>query len=295
MFRHIIALLLGFFVIMNALSEAQVAHENTIRVGLLHGDPEPFKLPIAVLEKACEKLNPPAKLELVDISDMNQKRALKSLASGNVSFDIFFSGFSAARENDLLQIDVPLTMGLLGARVLVVNEKHEERLMQNVTSEAELKNLRIGSGVQWPDSDILLFNQYQVLRASYQGLWQMLSNNRIDAFARGIEEAFIEIEQRRNETPAPKILNTWLLVYPLDYFVYLSPKNQPLYQELNRALQQAHSSGEIAAVIAKVPSAQKALHWLRNNSHTTIHLHNPLISERVRSLSAEYWLPEIRP
>lgn len=295
MFRHIVVLLLGFFIIINAFSDAQVAPTNTIRVGLLHGDPEPFKLPLAVLKKACESLNPPAKLELVDISEMNQKRALKSLIHGDVPFDIFFSGFSVERESELLQIDVPLTMGLLGARVLVVNENREKKLKQSIINEVELKNLKLGSGIQWPDSDILSFNQYRVVRASYQGLWQMLSNNRIDAFARGIEEAFIEIEQRRNETPAPKILNTWLLVYPLDYFVYLSPKNQPLYQELNRALQQAHSSGEIAEVIAKVPSAQKALHWLRSNNHRTIHLHNPLISERVRSLPSEYWLPEIRP
>lgn len=300
MFLHQTVFLLSVLVILNTSADApkEAVHAvpvNTIRVGLLHGDPEPFTLPLAVLREAFLSLNPPAKIELVDISEMNQKRALKSMMTEDAPFDIFFSGFSAEREQDLLQIDVPLTMGLLGARVLVVNENREYSILHNTKTEAELRKLRIGSGTQWPDTSILLFNQFNVVQSSYQGLWKMLSNRRIDAFARGIEEAFVEVEQRRNNKPTPKILNNWLLVYPLDYFVYLSPNNTALYQQLSGALQKAHVSGKIAEVISSEPSAKKALHWLKNAEYSTVYLHNSLLSERVRSLPEAYWLPEVRP
>ena len=54
------------------------------------------------------------------------------------------------------------------------------------------------------------------------------------------------------------------------------------------------SKHAFAAVIASEPSAQKALHWLRNKEYTRIHLENPLLSDRVRQLPKEYWLPEIQ-
>jgi hypothetical protein len=296
MFQLIGALIFCFLVSIHAVAEIgeEQALGNIVRVGLLHGDPEPFRLPLAVLEKAFQRLTPPAKLELVDISYMNQKRALESMIVGDAQFDVFFSGFSQEREKNLLQIDVPLTMGLLGSRVLVVNENRHDNLLQEFRTAANIKRLAVGSGIQWPDTDILIHNQFNVVQASYQGLWKMLSSNRIDAFARGIEEAFVEIEQRRNNNPPPMILDKWLLVYPLDYFVYLNPSKKKLHRQLNQALQQAHSSGEIAAVIASEPSAKKALYWLRNKEYSKIYLDNPLLSERVRQLPKEYWLPEIR-
>jgi len=283
-------LLLALLISTSGIAESN----NIIRVGLLHGDPDLFRLPIAVLNKAFQHLEPPAELKLVDISGMNQKRALENMHTGNASFDIFFTGFSHEREQRLLQIDVPLTMGLLGSRVLVINKNRAEALTQSVKSTDSIKHLRIGSGIQWPDTEILIHNKFNVIQASYQGLWQMLENNRIDAFARGIEESFIEIEQRNDRDPAPVILDTWLLVYPLDYFVYLSPNKKQLYQQLNKALQEANNSGEIAAVIAAQPSAQKALSWLRNKSYTKIYLENPLLSDRIRQIPERYWLPEIR-
>ncbi len=295
MFQRTGVLILGFLICLNSAAEImeEVTPAHVIRVGLLYGDPEPFRLPLAVLEKACQRLDPPAQLTLVDISEMNQKRALKSMVNDEAPFDVFFSGFSQEREQNLQQIDVPLTMGLLGSRVLVVNEEHN-RLFKNPKTVTGVKHLAVGSGIQWPDTDILIHNQFNVVQASYQGLWKMLSSNRIDAFARGIEEAFVEIEQRRDDNPAPVILDKWLLVYPLDYFVYISPSRQKLYHQLNQALQQAHRSGEIAAVIASEPSAQKALQWLRNKEYTRIYLENPLLSDRVRQLPKEYWLPEIQ-
>lgn len=296
MFQRTGVLILGFLICLNSAAEIleEFTPAHVIRVGLLYGDPEPFRLPLAVLEKAFQRLDPPAQLELVDISEMNQKRALNSMVNDDASFDVFFSGFSQEREQNLQQIDVPLTMGLLGSRVLVVNKEQYDRLLINPETVGGVKHLAIGSGIQWPDTEILIHNQFNVVQASYQGLWKMLSSNRIDAFLRGIEEAFVEIEQRRDDSPAPVILDKWLLVYPLDYFVYLSPSRKKLYHQLNQALQQAHRSGEIAAVIASEPSAQKALHWLRNKEYTRIHLENPLLSDRVRQLPKEYWLPEIQ-
>lgn len=296
MFQRTGVLILGFLICLNSAAEIleEFSPAHVIRVGLLYGDPEPFRLPLAVLEKVFQRLDPPAQLKLVDISDMNQKRALNSMVKDDVPFDVFFSGFSQEREQNLQQIDVPLTMGLLGSRVLVVNKEQYDRLLINPKAVSDVKHLAIGSGIQWPDTEILIHNQFNVVQASYQGLWKMLSSNRIDAFSRGIEEAFVEIEQRRDDSPAPVILDKWLLVYPLDYFVYLSPSRKKLYHQLNQALQQAHRSGEIAAVIASEPSAQKALHWLRNKEYTRIHLENPLLSDRVRQLPKEYWLPEIQ-
>ena len=48
------------------------AAERVIRLGLLHGDSEPFSLPLDVLEGAFARLDPPARLILVDLSHMNQ-------------------------------------------------------------------------------------------------------------------------------------------------------------------------------------------------------------------------------
>ena len=273
---------------------ASSATKPIIKVGLLHGDPEPFSLPLAVLRQAFAHMQPPREMKLVDISHMNQHRALTAMSRRQVPFDIFFSGFSKAREEQLLQIDVPLTQGLLGARVLVINNNRQDALLQQLQSATDVRNLAIGSGIQWPDTEILQKNGFQIVEGKYQNLWKMLQNQRIDAFARGIEEAFTEIEQRKANRPQPDILQGWLLVYPLDYFVYLPKSRAELYTQLNQALLKALNSGDIRRTIEQHPSAQQALQWLRSQQYQTLYLHNPLLSERLKTLPAEYWLPEVR-
>lgn len=288
----VLCLLLGM---QSVSAVAEPVRERVLRLGLLHGDPEPFSLPLDVLEGAFARLDPPARLVLVDLSHMNQQRALISMSNDQAPFDLFFSGYSKQRQENLLQVDVPLTMGLLGARVLVVNADRAATLNQQLAHRDDVQSIMIGSGIHWPDTDILEYNGYQILRGKYQGLWKMLRSRRIDAFARGIEEAFGEIEQRREVTPAPVILDRWLLVYPLDYFIYLDPDAQALHQELTTALQAMHRSGEFLAIVQRNRNASAALHWLRQGKHQTLFLENPQLSDRLRSLPGSYWLPEVQP
>lgn len=290
-------LFFGWLTALLATSPAVLAQADSgrvIRVAVLHGDPQPFRVPLAVLEHAFSRLTPAARMELVSIADMNQQRALVSMANHQPSFDLFFSGFSAQREQQLLQIDVPLTMGLLGARVLVVNSDRAEWLQHAIRTPAQLKKLSVGSGIHWPDSKILLHNGFNVVQTGYDGLWKMLSSGRIDVFARGVEEAFGEVAQRAGQQPAPQISRSWLLIYPLDYFVYLGPDKQALYQELNQVLAELHQTGAIETLIRQHPNGKQALHWLTTSKARTLYLENPLLSERIRDIPADYWLPEVR-
>ena len=119
----------------------------------------------------------------------------------------------------------------------------------------------------------------------------MLKAKRITAFNRGINEAYIEIEQQNDKDPqANLIVDTHLMVtYPFDYFFYLSPANPHLHQTIKEGLEIALKNGEFIRNFSQHPKIQYALKQVQANKRRIFPLYNPLLSQRIQELSAEYW------
>lgn len=273
------------------------AYSYEFKLALLHGNSEVFDYEISVLKLALRNASGNHSLKIVTVSDINQARLLKNLMREENDYNVFFSGFSKQRERDLLQVDFPITRGLLGYRVFAIREDNLE-LFANISKLAQFKKqIKVGSGIGWPDTEIFQHNGFEVIQTQYDGLWEMLRANRITAFNRGINEAFIEIDQQNQPGNSTKLIAparlviepNFLVVYPFDYFFYVSPLHPEIHQIINDGLKNAMANGEFKQNFYNHPAIKQALEQLALKKRRILSLDNPLLSDRIRALPQDYW------
>lgn len=270
---------------------SSLTHAYDFKLALLKGNSHVFDYEISVLKLALKNAPGEHTLAIIPVNSSNQSRILHSLKNNQDEYNIFFTGFSQQRENDLLQVDFPITRGLLGYRIFAI-QNDNQGLLASITNIEQLKaQVIIGSGIGWPDTEIFYHHGFRITETSYDGLWQMLKAKRITAFNRGINEAYIEIEQQNNQDPKAQLMvDTHLMVtYPFDYFFYLSPTNPHLHKTIQQGLKIALDNGEFHKNFNQHPKIQRALRQVKANQRRIFPLDNPLLSPRIHNLPAEYW------
>lgn len=276
--RHLVAIsLLG----LGPGSAAQ-----TISIAQEHSDNHPFQLTIEVLELALDEYSEGADIDWVDATELVQARALRVLENCDADFDVYFSGYDPERERRLLQVNVPVTLGLLGARGFVTTREHKETLLEKPVEE-----WTIGSGLGWPDTTIMINAGFDVHQAPYENLWLMVSARRVDVIQRGLHEAQLEIAQRGGDL---LLLDQAVMVYPLAIFLYVSPCRPDLHALLEQVLEDAHRSGQTQALLRADLQVARALEMLTAPDVQHFVLENPSASDEFIRLADRYFLEEIR-
>ena len=263
---------------------------QTVRLAILHGDTQVFSYEISVLKLALEQA--PGQHELVIIkknTGENQERILKQLADGNADFDVFFTGMSAQREKDFLQIDFPISRGLLGHRIFITHKDFAKNFRNILTKNQLIKELSVGSGFGWPDTEIFKSAGFNVIVNNYETLWRMTDKKRFIGFNRGIHEAFIELENRKEALNNIIIDQQVMVVYPFDYMFYTTRKRPDLHALINSGLKIAFENGSFMQNFYSHPNIKKMLKRANIEQRKIFHIDNPLLTERTKSISAHYW------
>ncbi|MRW93913.1 transporter substrate-binding domain-containing protein [Duganella sp. FT80W] len=171
---------------------------------------------------------------------MRQNRALLELASGR-AIDVLWTMASQQRERDLLPVRIPLDMGLIGWRLLLIRRRDAARFAA-IRTRAQLQSLQALQGHDWPDTDILRANGFQVQTASdYAGMFKMLESGRVDYFPRAAFEIWHEAEAfaEQDLIVAPGLA----LHYPSAFYYFVNRANTTLAGALRRGLESMLADG----------------------------------------------------
>ncbi|GAA3920945.1 hypothetical protein [Litoribacillus peritrichatus] len=259
-----------------------------VRLGLLPAGSDVFSYEISVLKLALEHSGEETTLTLVPLKSM-QTRAFRDLEYEEVDYNVFFSGFSAEREANFRQIDIPLTRGLLGQRVFATTEKHLA-MFKEIKTLAELKKkVVVGSGIGWPDTLIFQHAGFEVTQSRYENLWLMLEKGRFNAFNRGINEVFVEIQQRSVKSPTLVVESYILIRYPLDYMFYLRKEDEHLATLIEKGLKEAYRKGAFVDHFLSHPVIKNVLETIKPSQRRVFELENPLMTDRQRNVPETYW------
>lgn len=170
---------------------------------------------------------------------MKQSRAVSELARGSGKIDIMITMTSVEREAQLLAIPIPLTKGLLGWRVALVQSSNLDQFA-HVESLTQLKRYTAGQGHDWPDTAILRANGLPVyVSSTYDGMFKMLAAGRIDYFPRAIQQVFAEQHSYSALSIEPHIV----LRYPTDAYFFVNRRNTRLAADVRRGLEAAIADG----------------------------------------------------
>ncbi|MEI8632735.1 transporter substrate-binding domain-containing protein [Vibrio sp. PP-XX7] len=150
--------------------------------------------------------------------------------------NIIWASVTQALEDRFLPIRIPLRKGILGHRVFLIRQADQAQFSEITTLQA-LKKKRVGQGTSWIDADILKANGFNVETGfSYEGLFKMLMLNRFDYFSRGINEIYVELQQRQNQYPEMAVEKTILLYYPLPKYFFVNKSNIQLADRIEQGL-----------------------------------------------------------
>jgi ABC-type amino acid transport substrate-binding protein len=218
--------------------------------------------------------------------ELTQTRMVEDTLNG--SLDIIWAGTSKDLEEQLELVRIPLYKGLLGHRFLIIRKGDQAKFDQIKTAD-DLRKIRLGQGTAWADTKILEANGLHVVKSmKYQSLFFMLEGDRFDAFPRAVFEPFGEVEKRPelNLTVEKHLM----LVYKLDFFLFVSKNKKKLARDLELGLNRAITDGSFDKVFMSAPTVQEAISKGDFKNRLIIPLKNPLITEQVPVDREELWI-----
>jgi hypothetical protein len=280
----------GLFLLLQLLLPRGVLAEDKamVQLGLLGAGPKVFAYEISVLKLALAHSGQDIELQIVPLS-MPQERAFLELEAGRAPFNIFFSGFSSERESRFRQIDIPLSRGLLGHRIFITNESSLEEFAGIKSLETLIDQAVVGSGIGWPDTDIFEAAGFTVQKETYENLWRMLSKGRINAFNRGIHEAYVEIGIRKPQYENLEVDPHVMVRYRFDYLFYVRKEDKALGDLLETGLRRAYESGAFMENFNSHPAIRAVIEDANPKDRLTFEIDNPLMTDRQRAIPDRYW------
>lgn len=213
-----------------------------------------------------------------------QSRAILLLRTDSV-IDVMWTVTSPERERQLLPVRIPIDRGIYGWRLFLIRQGSQARF-DAVSDIAGLAALTAGQGHDWPDLTILRAAGLKVAAgSSYDGLFEMLAQGRIDYYPRALPEVWVELEQRRQ---LPLGVEASLAVhYPSAMYFFVSPENPGLAAALERGLQAAIADGSFQQLFDRYFGAAIARADL--GKRKILEIANPLLPDLLVRTDSRYW------
>lgn len=242
-----------------------------------------------LLELALSKADGDHQMVVVEPPEgANQQRLISMLADGSAEYDIIFTGIDRDRHERLLTVPIPLQRGLLGHRILIVNDESQDLFTQVETLE-DLQQIEIGSGINWPDTEILESAGFNVAKARYAGLFKMVDHNRIPAYARAVSEPYAEVAARSAEMPNLRIDPHVMIVYPFDVFYFLNKQDRARYDILMQGLLRAYDDGSFMEYFETHPFVRNVFRQAFVDERLRFDIENPLLPDEISSIPDRFW------
>lgn len=264
-------------VISHRLAETSSDKREAYNIALLH----------LAMEKTKDKYGP---YRMQGIPQMNTPRSLYAASLNiypNLVLEISYDE-SHVKKGDLTYVDFPVDLGVVGIRVCFVNQALKADVSKVKTLE-ELKKYTIGQGVGWADTTVLRANGFKVIEvATYEGLFKMVSAGRVDLFCRGVNEIFDEYNTFKY-LPGLAVDESFVIVYPLPRFYFISSRNQLAKERIEEGLQIAYRDGSLMQLWSAHYASSLAFAHLKERR--IFHLQNPLISKLPKDYEQYFYDP----
>ncbi|RBM24847.1 hypothetical protein DLR60_18080 [Vibrio tarriae] len=201
-----------------------------------------------------------------------QKRVVKMVENNQLSLTWLLE--SPERNKKFVYVDVPLTNGLIGQRILLIPPSLQSRL-DKVANLNEFRKTRLvaGLGEGWLDIAVWRYNHlpFYIQYGEWRDLYKKLSvSGEVNYFPRGVTEIY----QESILNPHLAIEQHLLFQYQRDFKFYLSPQTAQHKALLEQALKTAQESGLMSELTEKYWG--ESLSFLRLNQRQVIELQIPV-------------------
>jgi hypothetical protein len=241
---------------------------------------------LKMLDLALNHIDTPYKVQPDTGEQRTQGRYVDDVISGKV--DVMWAATDQDIENKLQPVRIPLLKGLLGHRIFLIHKDDQVKFDQ-VKTFADLQRLRLGQGTTWADTKILEANKLTVVKTNkYPSLLHMLDGGRFDAFPRGVQEPWSEV----NSVPGLEleVEKKIMLVYKMPFYFFVSKNNQKLAKDLELGLNRAIADGSFNEAFFNDPAIRSAVEKADLKNRLVFQLDNPQLPKETPVDRPELWL-----
>jgi len=220
----------------------------------------------------------------------SQGRGMRLLNQGTL--DLIAVGPTKDREALYQAIKIPLYMGLLGYRVLVIRKDRYQEFADIRTPE-QLKRMVACQAIHWPDSDILEANEYRVMRVlKFESMFTMVINGRCDYFPRAITEGYSEIKAfaEMAESDELMVFDDIILKYKFPFYFFTGKENKEIASMLTAGLTKAVTDGSLLNLMENHPATHHLFPLSQWQHKQFFYLFNPLLSQSTPLNNPDLWL-----
>ena len=228
--------------------------------------------------------------ELHTVPEVPRNRQIRELETGTGSITFAVLGTAHDIAKHLRPILIPVDKGLVGYRLLLVRRIDQKRFGA-VHAPAGLKPFSFGLNFIWDDVDILRANGLTVQTGDdFDGLFQMLSRDRFDAFPRGVGEIGREFQEYGPLYPDLEIEKDLLIHYTLPVYVWFArnPAGEKLAERLEEGLRAMIDDGSYDSIFWKYN--RPVLDGLGLAHRRVLTLNNPYLPPDTPLGDSRLWL-----
>lgn len=281
--NRIMPLLISAALLIAPIAEAQAT--KTIKVMPAITDIDKYS--VRMLRLALERSD--TRYELLPDADgghRTQGRYIEDLRTGRI--DVMWAASDASIEEQVPAVRIPLLKGLLGHRIFLIH-KNSQHKFDTVNTLDDLKKLKLGQGATWADTKILESNGFNVVKTQkYDNLFYMLDGGRFDAFPRGVQEPWGEV----NKIPGLELAieKRLMLVYKMPFYLFVTPTNQQLVRDIESGLNAMVADGSFDNEFLNDPSIKKVIELADLKNRKVFYLDNPALPKGTPVDRPELWL-----
>lgn len=208
---------------------------------------EQIELLTTALEKTAQEMGP-YKVQK-SLFPMTEARYLSELAKGKL-INIAWSVASEDKERDFIPVRIPISKGLLGYRISLINPAIQAKV-DSVKTVDDLKKLTVGQGIGWGEVKLYQAVGVKVTSSNYDNLFKMCEKNRFDLFPLGVNEIFKEYAVRHEDTPKCVIEQHMVIYYPWPYYFFFNKRDTALAKRVETGLRMMLKDGSFDAIFMK--------------------------------------------
>lgn len=227
-----------------------------------------------------------AAVQLVPYGEqVSQNRGVKLLQSGAI--DVIALGTNVERERDMRPIKIDILRGIIGYRIFIIRAADQERIAH--LSDASFKReLTFGLNSQWADLPIMQAHGFNMVTVSdYESLFSMLAAKRFDAIPRGLNEADMEVAQRRSTYPQLAVERTRALYFPYPVYFWVAKDNAALAHRIERGLRLALEDGSFRKLFETYHA--DTIRLLDKDKRRVTRLRNPILPPGSVEPDTRWW------
>ncbi|CTQ53226.1 hypothetical protein LP7551_01747 [Roseibium album] len=277
----------GLLILMLAGLAGNFSWADEVRYPMEAGRIVEDSFPFQVLKLALQKAEGEWSLVPSPAGPMNERRSKILLARGH-EVDVAWYGTSAKVEEKLQPVRIPISGGLLGWRVLLINRNDQHKFSQ-IDDFEQLKSFVFVQGAGWSDIEILEGAGLTVATYPYADLFSLAASQHEHVFSRGVEEVYEEMNLYTSSIPDLALEQSLALRYSFARLFFVQIGNEKLHNAIYEGLVKAHEDGSYQALFDTHPSNWAALNKINLEDRKIFKIPNVTMSAETLAIDKKYW------